>query len=44
MLTDGQVVVTIFPHGTLGGDVQAADSVQMGIAQNGANRNICWTC
>jgi len=31
--TDGKVEVTIFPHGTLGGDVQAADSVQMGIAQ-----------
>ena len=31
--TDGQVEVTIFPQGTLGGDIQAADSVQMGIAQ-----------
>ncbi|SEA29306.1 tripartite ATP-independent transporter solute receptor, DctP family [Desulfuromusa kysingii] len=31
--TDGRVEVTIFPQGTLGGDVQAADSVQMGIAQ-----------
>ncbi|MCF8091904.1 MAG: TRAP transporter substrate-binding protein [Desulfotignum sp.] len=31
--TDGNVTVTIFPHGTLGGDIQAADSVQMGIAQ-----------
>lgn len=31
--TDGRVSVTIFPHGTLGGDIQAADSVQMGIAQ-----------
>ncbi len=32
-MTDGQVDVTIYPHGTLGGDIQAADSVQMGIAQ-----------
>nr|MDA3903596.1 TRAP transporter substrate-binding protein DctP [Desulfuromusa sp.] len=31
--TNGQVEVTIFPQGTLGGDIQAADSVQMGIAQ-----------
>lgn len=31
--TDGKVIITIFPHGTLGGDIQAADSVQMGIAQ-----------
>jgi tripartite ATP-independent transporter DctP family solute receptor len=31
--TNGRVSVTIFPHGTLGGDIQAADSVQMGIAQ-----------
>jgi len=31
--TGGQVEVTIFPQGTLGGDIQAADSVQMGIAQ-----------
>ncbi len=31
--TNGKVSITIFPHGTLGGDIQAADSVQMGIAQ-----------
>lgn len=31
--TNGRVSITIFPHGTLGGDIQAADSVQMGIAQ-----------
>jgi len=31
--TDGRVSITIFPHGTLGGDIQAADSVQMGISQ-----------
>lgn len=31
--TDGKISVTIFPHGTLGGDIQAADSVQMGISQ-----------
>lgn len=31
--TNGRVEITIFPQGTLGGDIQAADSVQMGIAQ-----------
>jgi tripartite ATP-independent transporter DctP family solute receptor len=31
--TNGRVSITIFPHGTLGGDIQASDSVQMGIAQ-----------
>lgn len=31
--SNGRLEVTIFPQGSLGGDIQAADSVQMGISE-----------